>query len=103
MLARVTKDIFKPSHVKKLNRAINHVKYYPGLGLKVNDLKKKSLRLFSYADASFPNATDFSIQFSFVVSLSADTDHVNWINYHSYKCKRVVKVVFGGEDTCVCR
>lgn len=56
-----------------------------------------SLRIISHAYASFANLPDLKTQLGFVVFLMDDTGRVNWLHFRSYKCKRVVRSVLGGE------
>lgn len=97
ILTQITEELFQPTHIKQLNRAIQRIKEQPDLGLVVHQLNRDSLRIIVHADASFANLTDFRTQLGFVVLLSNHTRRVNWLHYRSYKCKRVVRSVLGGE------
>lgn len=97
LLAQVTEKTFKPLHVKQLNAAIIRVKKEPGLGLKVHVLNRDKLRIISYADTSFANASDLGTQLGFVVFMTDGTKRVNWLHFRSYKCRRVVRSVLAGE------
>lgn len=63
----------------------------------MHKLDVSSLRIISHADASFANLADLKTQLGFVILLSDSTNPVNWLHFRSYKCKRVVRSVLGGE------
>lgn len=73
------------------------IKKDPKLGLIVHQLDLESLRIVSHADASFANLPDLKTQLGFIVLLTDKTGRVNWLHFRSYKCKRVVRSVLGGE------
>lgn len=97
MLSQITPELFNHTHVMQLNRAIKRIKAEPKLGLIVHSLDLESLRLISHADASFANLSDLRTQLGFVVLPIDKTGRVNWFHFRSYKCKRVVRSVLGGE------
>lgn len=97
ILAQITQQLFQPTHITQLNRAIKRIKDQPELGLIVHKLDLESLRLIVHAHISFGNLPDYKTQLGFVVLLSDKTNRVNWFHYRSYKCKRVVRSVLGGE------
>lgn len=55
------------------------------------------MTLVVFADASFANNADFSTQLGYCIFLGDNTNHPNCLHYASYKCKRVVRSVLGGE------
>lgn len=67
------------------------------MGLIVHKLKLESLHIIVHANSSFANLPDLKTQLGFVVFLSDYTKMVNWLPYSSYKCKRVVRSVLGGD------
>lgn len=83
--------------MKQLNTAIKRVKDNPDLGLKIDALNRNKLRVISYADSSFANASDLATQLGFVIFLSDESKRVNWLHFRSYKCRRVVRSVLSGE------
>lgn len=97
ILAQVTIESFSPNHITQLNRAIKRVKKEPKLGLLVHQLDVNSLYIIAHADSSFANLPDLKSQLGFVILLSDKTGRVNWLHFRSYKCKRIVRSVLGGE------
>lgn len=55
------------------------------------------MNLVVYADASFANNEDHSNQLRFAIFLTDNTTHANALHYTSFKSKRVVQSVVGGE------
>lgn len=53
--------------------------------------------LIVFADASFANNANFSTQFGYCIVLGDRSDRANCLHYLSYKSKRVVRRVLGGE------
>lgn len=97
ILAQVTAELFKPIHISQLNAAIKRVKNDPRLGLIVHKLNLDTLNILVHADASFANLHDLRTQLGFVILLTDHTKRVNWLQYRSYKCKRIVRSVLSGE------
>lgn len=97
ILAQVTAESFYPVHITQLNKAIKRVKEEPYLGLICHKLYLESLHTVVNADASFANLPDLKSQLGFAVLLTDKTNQVNWLHFRSYKWKRAVLSVLGGE------
>lgn len=97
ILSQVTQETFFPNHITQLNKAIKLIKQNPKLRLIVHQLDIDFLRIISYAVASFQNLPDLKTQLGFVVLLTDKTSRINWLHFRTYKYKRVVRSVLGGE------
>lgn len=95
--AQVTALLFKPTNVAQLNQAIKRVKNEPQLRLIIHKLEKETLNIVVHADASVANLSDLITQLDFVILLNDHTKRVTWMQYCSYKFKRIVRSVIGGE------
>lgn len=83
ILEQVTYQVFQPTHVTQLNRAIKRVKDSLDLGLIVHRLELDSLRMIVHADSTFSHLPEYKTQLSFIMFLSDKTKSVNWIHYRS--------------------
>ena len=97
ILSQVTPSTFDEMHVKKLNAMIRHIHSTRDLSLRHSPLDENSLHVVGFADSSFSNNQDLSSQLGIIVVLTDATGTANVLHYNSYKSKRVVRSVLGGE------
>ena len=97
ILSQVTPSTFEDAHVKKLNTTINHIHATSELSLRHYPLNEDSLHVVAFADSSFANNLDLSSQLGVMIVLSDSSGRANLMHYNSYKSKRVVRSVLGGE------
>jgi len=60
-------------------------------------LKKESLQLLVFTDASFANNKDYSSQIGYVLVLADRHNNANILHWSSIKCKRVTRSVLASE------
>ena len=97
IMSQVTSDTFERKHIKTLNDGITLAKTYPKRGLRQQSLDAKSLRIVAFSDSSFANLHDQGTQLGYIVLLVDKDMRFNWLQFASYKCKRVVRSVLAGE------
>lgn len=97
LASQVTEGKWTRKDVKDLNKTINHVQLTPRKGLLQQKLHKESLCMKVFADSSFANTPSLHSQLGFLVLLCDASGKANIINFCSYKSKRVVHSVMGGE------
>lgn len=95
--SHVKADNFARSHIRLINDAVVWARACPDRGLTMHALHEKSLPIVEFADASFSNNADFSTQLAFIIFLWDRIPRANCMHYTSYKCKRIVRCVLGGE------
>jgi Reverse transcriptase (RNA-dependent DNA polymerase) len=94
--AQVTEETFDLSHVKLMNSTIKALKKTAERKLLYQNLELKSLRIVSYADASFANNEDLMSQLGFITFLTDKTGRCNLVHASSHKCRRVTRSILGG-------
>lgn len=97
LASQVTEGKWTRKDVKDLNKTINHVQLTPRKGLLQQKLDKESLCMKVFTDSSFANTPSLHSQLGFIVLLCDASGRANIIHYCSYKSKRVVRSVMGGE------
>jgi len=83
--------------VKSLNKRIQWQIQSASRGLRFVKLRKESLRLIVFTDASFANNRDFSSQIGYVIVLADVNNNANILHWTSIKCKRVTRSVLASE------
>lgn len=96
-LAQVTEESFSATHVKDLNSTVLYVKQSAEQGIIQQPLDLDSLYIRVYTDASFANNADQSSQLGYIVALCDKFNRCNVLSFRSYKSRRVVRSVLGGE------
>ena len=97
MMSQVTINCFQKKHVRTINSCISEVNQTPQRGLLQHKLDSDSLCMVCYTYSSFANNEDNSTQLGYCIILTDKTGRANWLHYSSYKSKRVVRSVLGGE------
>lgn len=67
------------------------------MGLRLHKLKKDPPLLVTFSNLSFSNNDDLETQLGYVILMGDETKRVNWLRFASYKCRRMVQSVLGGE------
>lgn len=93
----MTGETFDARHIKFVNGIVKRVKADEKRGIIQHRLDKKKLRLIAFTDSSFANNYNCSTQLGFFLVLTDDTNRANILHYSSYKSKRIVRAVLGGE------
>lgn len=96
ILSQVTPASFAKAHIKLINSAVRRGQN-GARGLIQHNLDLSTMRMVIFCDSSFANNFDSSTQLGFVILLTDRTRRVNWLHYSSYKSKRIVRSVLGGE------
>ena len=97
LLAQVTEAMFSRKHLLYLNKIIHRARAAPRRGIWHHNLDPESLHLRIYSDSSFANAANLHTQLGFIVCLSDASNRCNILTYTSYKSRRIVRSVLGGE------
>lgn len=98
-LAQVTENAYERNRreiIKRLNKSIAYA-IKSRTTLKVRKLRKDSLRIVGFSDASFANNHDFSTQLGYILFLADDSSSVVPILFKSYKARRVTRSAMSGE------
>lgn len=92
----MTDNSFTKAHVKIIKYAVRKGKEnFEALTQQKFDLA--SIRMVVFCDSSFENNADSLIQLCFVILLNDKSRRANRLQYSSYKRKRIVRSVLGGE------
>ncbi|KAE8549025.1 hypothetical protein EYB25_007540 [Talaromyces marneffei] len=83
--------------IKALNKRLQWQHVNTSRGLRFVPLDVKTLRLITFADASFANNKDLTSQIGFVIVLADAADNANIVHWSSIKCKRVTRSVLASE------
>lgn len=97
MASQITSTNFVHKHVKLLNDCIKNVHKTPNRGLLQQNIHLDTTQMVCYHDSSFTNNPEDSNQLGYCVLLVDNTARTSWIHLCSYKSKRVVRSVLGGE------
>ncbi|CDF36525.1 unnamed protein product [Chondrus crispus] len=95
--AQVTEKTFGTEKLKAFNCTVKHLKGTHSRCLTFFPLKKDSLHMRVYTDASFAGNDDLSSQLGFIILLCDSSDRAHLLEYSSRKSKRVVRSILGGE------
>ena len=79
-----------------MNSEIMHVKKYDR-ALTFSQLDRSSMKICSYADATFGNNSDQSSQLGMVITICDGRGRCSIIHYASWKCRRVTRSVLAAE------
>ena len=63
----------------------------------ISPLDEESLHVVAFADSSFANNLDLTSQLGIMILLTDSSGSANVLHFNSYKSKRVVRSVLGGE------
>ena len=96
-LAQVTEKECDAHIIKSVNKRIRYLRSTAKMGLVYHKLDHTSLKMEVYADASFANKKDQTTQVVHLVVLTDASNKCNIMHYASYKSRRVVRSVLGGE------
>jgi hypothetical protein len=80
-----------------MNSTIKVLKNTAERNLLYQNLELKTLRIVSYADASFANNEDLTSQLDFIIVLTDKTGRCNLVLASSHKCRRFTRSILGGE------
>lgn len=83
--------------INQLNKSIKQAQANSDMYLKFVPLNNDSLRLVTFADASFATNADMSSQLGFVIALADKFNRANILHYSSVKSKRVTRSVLASE------
>lgn len=91
IIARLRSSLAKAIHFSQLKTANYKEKLDTILGLIVHNFSKRKYWIyFGMSMLPFPTWLACVRNFGFVVLLTDDTEPINWMQYHSFECKRVV-------------
>lgn len=96
ILSQVTMASYNATHTKIINSAVRKARTVK-MGLFQHSLDLETTRMVVFCDSSFANNADSSTQLGYVILLTDRTKRANWLHYASYKSKRIVRSVLGGE------
>lgn len=97
LAAQVTEKTFEPSKIKLLHNGVKNAKKKFFLGLRYASRYKGSVHLRVYTDVSFATNDDLSSQLGIILLLFDYENNAHIIDYRSYKSRRVVRFIMGGE------
>ena len=97
MCIRDRTSTFDESHIKRLNSTIQHLHSTCNLTLRHYPLNEECLTVVAFADSSFANNLDLSSQLGVMILLTDSSGKANIMHFNSYKSKRIVRSVLGGE------
>ena len=97
MTAQITAASFNAEKITVLNKVIKHLQKTADNALLYKKLDVDSIAINAYADASFSNNSDLTSQLGFIVVLKDKHYQSNIIHFTSYKSRRVVRSILGGE------
>lgn len=95
--AQATPKSYCTRHIRDLNKAIKRAKSTSDWALIYRPLRRRSLRLKVYADASFASNDDGSSQLGYIILLCDDRGACHVLSYSSKKSRRVVRSIMAGE------
>eukprot|EP00170_Pyropia_yezoensis_P001479 contig_6504_g1483 len=95
--AQATPKSYCKRHIRELNKAIKLAKNTSDWALIYRTLRRGSLRLKVYADASFASNDDGSSQLGYLILLCDDRGACHVLSYSSKKSRRVVRSIMAGE------
>lgn len=95
--AQRTEKSYSRRHIRVVNRAIKRAKDTSEWGLLYRPLRRGSLPLKVYADASFASSDDGSSQLGYLIWLSDDRGACHVLSYSSKKSILVVRSIMAGE------
>eukprot|EP00168_Porphyra_purpurea_P011369 TRINITY_DN2896_c0_g1_i1.p1 TRINITY_DN2896_c0_g1~~TRINITY_DN2896_c0_g1_i1.p1 ORF type:complete len:816 (+),score=159.39 TRINITY_DN2896_c0_g1_i1:2887-5334(+) len=95
--AQVTEDVYGPAAVKALIALIRRAQKGRDMVLTYRPLDRSTLRIHAYADASYANNMDGSLQLGYVILLCDGSRRAHVLSYASRKCRRVVHSIMAGE------
>lgn len=97
LLAQVTEDKWDRNAVKELNKIIYNVKETPKRGIRQHHLDKDTLSMKVFSDSPFANTPELKSQLGYLILLCDESGKCNILHFASYKSKRIVRSVMGGE------
>ena len=95
--AQVVQDKWVRQDVLNLNAVIRRVQSTLHRGIRQTKLDKKSVHIKVFVDSSFANTPDLKTQLGFIVAQSDNSKRCNILHFTSYKSRRTVRSVMGGE------
>ena len=96
-LTQVTEKQFCEQQIKDYNKLVRYLQKTKSQALRYSKLDMDSLRLVSFFDACFALNADLSPQLGYLILLCDKHNNANVLNFNSYKSRRVVRSVMGGE------
>ena len=97
LATQITEDKWQRQDINDLNAVIKYVRRNPRRGLRQQKLDKTTLSVKIFSDSSFANTSTLHSQLGFVALLCDASGKANVLHFTSYKSKRVVRSVMGGE------
>lgn len=97
ILSQTTAKTFEAKHINLANGVVRRVKENVQRGIMHHQLDLERLRMVVFTDSSFANNRDSTTQLGFMILLTDGTGRANLLHFSSYKSKRIVRSVLGGE------
>lgn len=96
-LSQVKMQTLDRKSIEHANYIVDKVKSNYKHGLGRHEFERDLLELIDCSDSSFANNLDHSTQPCYAILQEDETNRKIWLTLSSYKCRRIVQLVLGGE------
>lgn len=97
MPSQTTNINFNKNHTRKFNKVVRRLEETKDRGLQYLKLDIETALIETISDASFANNPDLPSKLGNIIVIKDQSGRANVVSYASYKSKRMVRSVLGGE------